>query len=62
MVNAFKHRKGFRRYKDMERNPETGGFEFQYRASLEKAEEFLDRIPVFLDRLYEIKQKSIVTS
>ncbi|MEE8342834.1 MAG: hypothetical protein V3R51_03435 [Gammaproteobacteria bacterium] len=56
MVNAFKHRKGFRRHKDMERNPETDGFEFQYRASLEQAEKFLDRIPLFLDGLYEIKQ------
>ena len=54
-VNSFKHRKGFRRHDDLKRNPETGGVEFQYRATLELAEDFLEKIPLFLNRLYEIK-------
>lgn len=54
-VNSFKHRKGFRRHEDLMRNPETGGVEFQYRATLELAEDFLEKIPLFLNRLYEIK-------
>jgi len=56
MVNAFKHRKGFRKHEDIERNPVTGGVEFQYRATLDLAEKFLNKIPQFLEILYEIRQ------
>lgn len=60
MVNAFKHRKGFRKFQDMEQNPETGGIEMQYKASLEKAGQFLETIPKFLGSLYALKVKRLV--
>lgn len=51
IVNAYKHRGGMKRFRDISRNSETGGYDFRYDTSLTEAQAFLDRVPEFLENL-----------
>ena len=51
IVNAYKHRGGMKRFKDISKNPETGGYDFRYDTSLTEAQVFLEIVPEFLENL-----------
>jgi len=61
-VNAFKHRRGMRRFEDMKTSPDTGGIEIQYRATFDEARNFISGITTLLDSLYALAESKKVDS
>jgi len=59
-VNAFKHRRGMRRFEDMKNNPDTGGIEIRYKATFDEARNFLSDIKTLLDNLYALAESKKV--
>lgn len=51
IVNAYKHRQGMKRLRDICRNPETGAYDFRYETSLTEAAAYLEIVPKFLHNL-----------